>query len=445
MYTPRLYHHSAIETFPAVPAANKKLGSPEADAIRNPLVNRALHELRRLVNCLLAQGKIDRSTQIIVEMANEVNNNNMREAIGRFQKQRKEERDGAVKAIREELHKLGQTRDPREDEILRYILWCEQDQKCLYTGKQIGFAQILDGNTTDIEHTHPASRARNNARENKTLCFAEFNRQIKKDLCPKELYESGVLIQAEMELRLKPWADKIKSLEKQIDNAKKASKVAETKGKKDKQVINANRLRMEKTYWKTKYDSFFKDISDGFIHRNLVDTRIINKYAKEYLKSYFEHVYTARGAQVSGFRKTVLNLEMRESEVLLEGREVAEKDRSEHSHHMVDALALCFLAPFLLQKQGKHLELEDYYRAFERMKYCGEPERIRIEQALPQHRRKMLNWQGAEEVPQLVDRLRKEFLVSHEQRVNTELWFLKKGKVRGQMHEDSIYGKIMRP
>ncbi len=438
----QLYHHSAIEMFPAVKASENRLGSPRNDAIRNPLVLRALHELRRLVNCLLAEGKIDSETQILVEMSNEVNDNNTRKGIERFQKQRKDQRDEAVKEL---SGLLNNSHPPREDEILRYILWKEQDRICLYTGKQISAAQMLNGGLTDIEHTYPLSRVGNDARENKTLCFADFNRNKKAEFCPKELYEKGILQEEEMERRLKGWKEKMDSLEKKIESAKKASKAAESREKKDFAIVHRHCLRMELEYWKRKYKAFFSEIPTGFTQRNLVDARVINKYAKEYLKSYFKHVYTARGAQVSEFRKKLLNLAPRRDEALQEGKDVAPKDRDEHSHHMVDALSMCFLLPFLLQKQGRDMELKDFYRLLWRREHCDDRERQRIDEKLPTHRRKLLGWNEDLPLEQFVQQRRKSFLVSHENRVNSELRGLKKHSARSQLHKDTYYGAIKRP
>ncbi|WGK70079.1 HNH endonuclease domain-containing protein [Candidatus Haliotispira prima] len=463
-HTDLLWHHSAIDSFPKVKGAAQKLCSPRTGAIRNPLAMHALHELRYLLNEMIADGLVEKDTEVIVELANEMNNNNERLALEQWQRERKKERDNARERIAEYLKAEGSHREPAEDEILRYILWEEQEHLCFYTGKKIGLGDALSGNNTDIEHTFPLSRTYDNSRANKTLCKSDFNRKIKKGDCPKELCEKGQLKVEELEMRLVPWLEKIQRLENTKESAIRSGKQASTKAAKDSAIQKRHRTQQDLKYWKQKYYSFFKDIPTGFINRNLVDTRIISKYAKEYLKSYFQKVYTARGAQVSEFRKEVLQVEASAEALEADGQtEAGAKDRSHHSHHMVDALTLCFLEPFLSQKQGAAQELAYFYQVVQRRHFAPDAEKRQIKESLKQYSQRLLGWHDAESLPQYIKKLREKILISHSppkdalkqgkykvrkgnqlqyaQGTDSPLYIVGNG-VRGQLHNDTVYGAI---
>ncbi|WP_038108800.1 hypothetical protein, partial [Treponema pedis] len=86
-----LYHPSDIEYGfePPKKAEDGKmyLASPRTKSVKNPVAMRALFQLRKLINRLIKTGAIDSSTKVAVELANEVNDKNMRAAIARLQKE----------------------------------------------------------------------------------------------------------------------------------------------------------------------------------------------------------------------------------------------------------------------------------------------------------------------------------------------------------------------
>ncbi|HRF82459.1 MAG TPA: hypothetical protein PL070_20535, partial [Flavobacteriales bacterium] len=56
----KLYHHSAIETYPR---SKTMLGSPALRGLNNPMVMRALYQLRKLTNRLIQLDWVDETTQ----------------------------------------------------------------------------------------------------------------------------------------------------------------------------------------------------------------------------------------------------------------------------------------------------------------------------------------------------------------------------------------------
>ena len=121
--------------------------------IRNPLVQRSMTMLRRLVNELRRKGAIDAETRIHIELARDVNSRNDRLAIKERQKQNEQNRAEATAKLQE--HGIA---NPAEDLILKYILAEEQERTCPYTGRKIGIAELIEGGF-DIEHTIPRSRS----------------------------------------------------------------------------------------------------------------------------------------------------------------------------------------------------------------------------------------------------------------------------------------------
>ena len=130
-----LYHPSMIETYPDA-KPNKDgvvlLGSPRTNAVKNPMAMRSLHEVRKVVNSLIKEGKIGPDTEVHIEYARALNNANMRAAINDLQR----EKDKKHKEYAEEIRKLykeatGKDIEPTETDILKFQLWEEQKHICL--------------------------------------------------------------------------------------------------------------------------------------------------------------------------------------------------------------------------------------------------------------------------------------------------------------------------
>lgn len=158
-----LYHPSMMELYPQVRPDVRgriRLGSPRIDSVRNPMAMRSMFRLRRLVNQLLAEGKIDADTEVHVEFARELNDANMRKAIEKNARDNQKENDSARRRIAE-LYK-GETGCDivlTDRDVLKYVLWEEQKHVCLYTGQQINVADFVGDNPRyDIEHTIPRSQ-----------------------------------------------------------------------------------------------------------------------------------------------------------------------------------------------------------------------------------------------------------------------------------------------
>lgn len=347
----KLYHPSAIEVYEQ-PKKNKDgiylLGSPRTSSIRNPMAMRTLFQLRKLINELIKIGEIDQFTQINIEMSRDLKNANERKAIQEWQYSREQKRKEYAKRIKEYYEESRIDEEPSENDILKYQLWEEQNHKCVYTGNEIAVYEFLGKDPRyDIEHTIPRSISLDNSQKNKTLCENVFNRKIKKDKIPFELSNWKDILQ-----RIEPWKAKAEELDKQIKVVSRKAKAALTPETKNRFIKERHRLKFEHDYYYDKYYRFtMKDVPDGFKNSQLVDTGIITKYARLYLKTYFSKVYSVKGIAVATFRRAW---------GLQENYE--QKERVNHVHHCIDAITISCMTKENYEKLAHYYyQVEDAY------------------------------------------------------------------------------------
>ena len=432
----KLYHPSMIDVYQdAIPNGNGvlQLGSPRTSAVRNPMAMRALFRLRILINKLLRDGKIDRTTKINIEFARGLNDANQRKAIEQYQRDREAEHKKYAEEIRRQYAaERGLDIEPTDDDLLKYRLWEEQNHICLYTGSQIRISDFIgDAARYDIEHTVPRSRGGDNSQMNKTLCENRFNRDVKKAKLPSELS-----VHAEIQARIEAlgWLEKIDSLQKQIEGQTRKSKSATTKPEKDNAIQRRHYLRMQLDYWRGKYERFIlTEVPDGFSNRQGVDIGIIGKYARLYLKTVFERIYTVKGATTDKFRK-MWGLQ----------EEYVKKERVNHVHHCIDAITIACIGRSEYDRWAQYTGDEERYER-------GEGAKPRFEKPWPTF---------TEDVKSIVD----ELLVSHYTPDNMPKQSRKKLRVRGKvkrndrgepifvqgdtargaLHQQTFYGAIKR-
>ena len=346
----KLYHPSMMEVYPRVQLTNShgvyQLGSPRIDSVRNPMAMRSMFRLRKLVNRLLEEGKIDSDTEIHIEFARELNDANKRNAIAAFTKENQNKNDEARKKIKNLLKaETGKDIEPTDVDVLKYVLWEEQGHICLYTGKQIGISDFIGANPKfDIEHTIPRSVGGDSTKMNLTLCDSRFNRDVKKTKLPTELPNHE-----EIMARINDWREKYESLDGQIRRQKKLSKGATTKDQKDAIIRKRHLLELQRDYWRGKYLRFtMESVPEGFSRRQGTDISVISKYARLYLKSLFKHVYTVKGIATSDFRK-IWGIQ----------KAYSKKERVNHVHHCIDAIVIACIGLDEYNKLGAYYHDEE--------------------------------------------------------------------------------------
>ncbi len=346
-----LYHPSMIETYPD-PRPNKDgvilLGSPRTNAVRNPMAMRSLHQLRKIINSLILEGLIDHSTIVHIEYARELNNANQRAAINQWQRDLEKKHKQYAEAIRE----LGF--EPTKTDILKYQLWEEQKHICLYTGNEIGVRDFLGASPAyDIEHTIPQSVGGDSTQENMTLCDSKFNRDVKKAQIPSQLGNHEAILE-----RIKDWKEKADELSKQIDKLSHGR--SSDKASNDKRIQKKNRLKIERDYWRGKYERFvMTEVPEGFARRQGAGIGLVSKYAGLYLKSYFKsidnperrQIYSIKGATTAEFRKMWGIQDMYEK-----------KSRDSHTHHCIDAIVIACIGKREYDAMGQYYHQQEDFR-----------------------------------------------------------------------------------
>lgn len=430
----KLYHPSMIDIYQDAKPDDEgiyQLGSPRTQAIRNPMAMRALFRLRNLINKLLRDGKIDRTTKINIEFARGLNDANQRRAIEQYQREREAEHRKYAEEIRKQYAAAtGLNIEPSDEDVLKYRLWEEQNHLSLYTGKQIGISDFIgDSILFDIEHTVPRSRGGDNSQMNKTLCEIRFNRDIKKNKLPAELANHSQILAC---IETLGWPEKIETLQKQIEAQTRKSKGAATKAEKDAAIQRRHYLRMHLDYWRGKCERLtMTEVPEGFSNRQGVDIGIIGKYARRYLETVFERTYVVKGATTAEFRR-MWGLQ----------DEYAEKERVNHAHHCIDAITIACIG---------HNEYERWAQ------YTGDEERYERGEAAKPHPEKP--WPTFTED---VKAVAEELLVAHHTpdkmpkqsrkrlRIRGKIQTDEQGKAiimqgdtaRGSLHQQTFYGAI---
>lgn len=428
----KLYHPSMIDVYSDA-RPNKdgiyQLGSPRTSSIRNPMAMRALHQLRHVVNQLLKDKIIDTQTEVHIEYARELNDANKRKAIAEHQKNLENTR----KKYAEEIVKLykeatGKELTPTSRDIDKFVLWEEQNHKCLYTGKEIGIADFLGSNPCfDIEHTIPRSVGGDSTMMNLTLCENTFNRTVKRTQMPVRLACHEDILE-----RIEPWKDKIVDLTKQIDKCR--TNPSMDKAMKDRIIQKRHKFSLDRDYWKGKYTRFvMESVPEGFSRRQGTGIGLISKYAGLYLKSLFHqpqdrnksNVYVVKGVTTAEFRRMW---------GLQQGYE--KKSRDNHVHHCIDAITIACIG------KREYDLMAQYYHDEELHEY-GEGCKPHFPKPWPTFTEDLLA-------------IEKELLVVHSTPdvlpKQAKKWVKVKGEkrlaqgdsVRGSLHLDTFYGAIER-
>lgn len=308
-----------------------RLPKVELGMIRNPLVQRSMTTLRRLVNYLHDHGKIDAETTVRIELARNVNDYATRKAWQNWQKTRQELRETA----RTELARLGVA--ATDDALERYVLWEEQGRVCLYTGKTISLTDLVGGNAFDIEHTLPRSLSGDDSLANKTICEAAYNRQVKKGCVPRDCPNWN-----EIDVRLRPWRENLERLEKDVRSQTRAAKNAVDPVARSNARIKALTTRFARDYWRDKLRRFEMSADklavkagelSGFKRRQLVDTGIMCSHAVDLLRSVYPATFSVNGT-ATAFARRAWGIQADET-----------KDRTDHTHHAKDAMVIAALTP----------------------------------------------------------------------------------------------------
>lgn len=287
------------------PEAPEKDEAKHYGRIPNPTVHIGLNQLRHVVNAIIKQ--YGKPSEIVLELARELKQTyEQKSAIQKIQKKNQDDN----KRIDKELERLGQSKN-RENRI-KYKLWEElspdpNDRHCPFSGKRIALENLFTP-AIEVEHILPFAETLDDSINNKTICFAEANRDKGK--------------KAPWEAFAKPGSPY--PFEKILERAQHLPP-----GKR----------------WRFDPDAMerFRDEKE-FLGRALNDTAYLSRIARKYLAHicHRDRVWVVPG-RLTAFLRYQWGLDA----VL--GKKGL-KNRNDHRHHAVDAMVAAFTDRSLLTR-----------------------------------------------------------------------------------------------
>lgn len=287
-----------------VPGSQIKL--PQFEKTRNPVVDRALAQCRKVINAVIIRYGIPDA--IHIELAREVGKSwDDRDKINRQNK----ENEAINNALRQEAVKLGV-------DVLKYRLWKEQAGYCMYSGEYIEIPVLQDSTATQIDHILPHSRTFDDSRNNLTLCLSDENQKKGKDT-PWEYLGHDEQAWQKLEgniLRL-PW-------------------------RKRRQFLVKNLTESQENSWK---------------ERHLNDTRWIARELKNHIEKHLDF-----SSSKIDKKRRVITLNGKITAVLRRQWGLSKNREESARHHAQDALVIACTTWGMVQKVTNHEKYKDRQR-----------------------------------------------------------------------------------
>lgn len=188
---------------------------PMPEDLRNPIVNKALFEVRKVVNAIIRE--YGKPAKVKIEMARDVQGNKrQRDELHWKQHENKERNEDARKRLKEDIG----INNPTRPDVIKYNLWVECGKRCPYTGRQISQTALFGPNPEfQVEHILPYDRSLDDSYMNKTLCEVHENVHIKKNQTPFEAYslDPQRYDQVKQNIKVLAWPKREKFLQQEIN------------------------------------------------------------------------------------------------------------------------------------------------------------------------------------------------------------------------------------
>lgn len=283
--------------------------------IYNPVVVRAITQTVKITNALLKEFTF---TDIVIEMARENNEKEQLDNIKKMQKNNEELANKALKAAGLTFDNLDFRKDSQM--MAKLKLWYKQSGKCMYSGDNINIDDIINGDFAyEIDHIIPISISFDDSQSNKVLVKTVHN-QKKSNKTPFQYLSSGE----------GGWSfEQYKAYVLDLCS---------------KKLINK---RHRDNYLNTS-DITKQEVIQGFINRNINDTRYASKVILNELQHFFKHISGTKikvinGSFTSQFRK----------------RLKLEKNRSDDfRHHAQDAMICCYSLMSLQKYNDEYINID---------------------------------------------------------------------------------------
>ena len=275
--------------------------------IFNPVVSRSVRTSFRVLNAILKKyGALD---DVVIEMPRDRNSDEEKTRIKDSQKNNEKEILFIEKKLADEygIYLKNSHYSAHKQLKLKLRLWNEQDGKCLYSGRSIDPENLIKNpEMFEVDHIIPRSISFDDSRSNKVLVYRTEN-QNKGNQTPYYY-----LMHSKKEWTFDKYKAVIIALSKKKEYGISRKKVQNLLFTEDVRKI---------------------DVLQGFINRNINDTRYASRVVLNTIQSYFKakktdtKVHVIRGGYTHQMR---MNMKL-------------DKDReASYAHHAVDAMLIAY-------------------------------------------------------------------------------------------------------
>lgn len=277
--------------------------------IPNPVVKRAISQTIKVLNAIIR--KYGSPQAVHIELAREMSKDFQER--NKIQKQYQDNQNNNER-VKNQIKEYGVS-NPTGQDILKFRLWQEQNETCMYTGNHIPLERLFNNDDYEIDHIIPYSISFDDSFKNKVLVESGANRE-KGNRIPAEYF--GV--------ETERWHKFQVLVDTHVHDYRK------------RQLLLKEKL--------TKEDR------SGFKERNLTDTKyitvsVMNLIRKNLAFAPFsdekkkKRVYAVNGAITSYLRKRW---------------GLMQKDRSTDRHHAMDAVVVACCTDGMIQKISRNIQ-----------------------------------------------------------------------------------------
>lgn len=449
------YRHSA-SSLTKEEIENRKLKERlellKKNSLRNPVVEKILNQMVNVVNTLVDSENALRKSQGLAE---DFHFDEIRIELARELKKNAKERAemtmgiNAARILHDKINKVLEDefgiKSPTRNDIIRYKLYEElkgNGYKDLYTNTYIP-REILFSKQIDIEHIIPQSKLFDDSFSNKTIVYRQVNlekgNQTAFDFIESKFGEEGLI----------KYKERVEMLYRQKE-------------------VAISKAKYQKLHKKES------EIGEGFIERDLRDSQYIAIKAKEMLFEITRSVVSTSGEVTARlredwdlvnimqelnfdkFKKLGLTEKIEKKDGSFKERIIDWSKRNDHRHHAMDALTIAFTKQSYIQYLN-HLNA----RKNEKNKFHSVINAIEIKETNvviddKGNKRRIFKSPIKNFRDQAKEHLR-NVLVSHKSKnkvvtrnknkIKTRRGDLVKTELtpRGQLHKETVYGKIKQP
>jgi CRISPR-associated endonuclease Csn1 len=328
----------------STPPPQDPLMASIANGLRNPAVERAITEMRKVVNAIVRE--YGKPYEIRIELARELKKPRSKR-IDETANNRKREAEN--KTLAKRMHEeCGVPQPPSRKDLERAKLWVEQQGTCPYTGRQLPFSRLFDDNSGfDVDHILPRSRHPDDSFQNKVLCWGDENRMVKRNQTPYEVYANQ---------DPERWQEIL-------------NRVARWK----------NRGKLQ------KFEICSTDELEAFSSRQLNDTRYTSLLAAKLLSTLYggrdvvrngkkeQAIFATTGAVTATLRRSWGFEQILRGIVPAEPGENSGKPRTDHRHHAIDAIVIALTRNNVIHAMARASALEPWQPGTRSWRHVPQP------------------------------------------------------------------------